>query len=424
MDDFIGGGGYNSGRQTQDQANAKKWMKIVGIILGLLLVAAIGLICLMYYIQTTELKITVDGKSNTKLKNVFIFEGDQIYIPIRVFASYVGYESYSGDYKQYEEDTTKCYVQSQNEVASFSLGSNKIYKTLLDNNNNDYEYFEILMPMYHTQKKIIKNTVTPEDLVVISGGGWMGNLWIHNECVIREIVQNYPNNKIIILPQTVYYTSDELGEKEYRITNEILKKHSNLHIFVRERKSYNFIKQKFEFTGNSDVYLVPDMVLYGKNIITKGKCTGHEKVINVCIREDCESEQENIDDFYEKIKQNYNIRKVSTVIKSPVVLRKRIGELQKSWETFANAEITITDRLHAMLFSVLNGTPCIVLNNKTGKVFGVADWLDDTNMIVRADSLSEVLEKLKRTTIWKHKKYDREKLLNYFEKMAEVIRKD
>ena len=129
-------------------------------------------------------------------------------------------------------------------------------------------------------------------------------------------------------------------------------------------------------------------------------------------------------DDYEKIKQNYNIRKVSTVIKSPVVLRKRIGELQKSWETFANAEITITDRLHAMLFSVLNGTPCIVLNNKTGKVFGVADWLDDTNMIVRANSLSEVLEKLKRTTIWEHKKYDREKLLNYFEKMAEVIRKD
>ena len=87
-------------------------------------------------------------------------------------------------------------------------------------------------------------------------------------------------------------------------------------------------------------------------------------MIYVCIREDCESEQENIDDFYEKIKQNYNIRKVSTVITSPVVLRKRIGELQKSWETFANAEITITDRLHAMLFSVLNGTPCIVLNNK------------------------------------------------------------
>lgn len=71
-----------------------------------------------------------------------------------------------------------------------------------------------MMPMYHTQKEIIKNTVTPEDLVVISGGGWMGNLWIHNECVIREIVQNYPNNKIIILPQTVYYTCDNSNRSD------------------------------------------------------------------------------------------------------------------------------------------------------------------------------------------------------------------
>ena len=288
----------------------------------------------------------------------------------------------------------------------------------------DYEYCEILMPMYYTQKETIKNIVTPDDLVVISGGGWMGNLWIHNEYVIREIVQNYPENKIIILPQTVYYTSDELGEKECRITNEILKKHNNLHIFVRENKSYDFIKQKIEFTEKSDVYLVPDMVLYGKNIKPEGKYDEYEKIINICIREDCESEQENVDDFYKKIKQNYNVRRVSTVIKSPVVLKKRISELQNSWETFASAELTITDRLHAMLFSVLNGTPCIILNNKTGKVFGVADWLADTNMIVKANSLSEVLEKLKRTTIWEHKKYNREKLLKYFEKMADVIRKD
>lgn len=35
-----------------------------------------------------------------------------------------------------------------------------------------------------------------------------------------------------------------------------------------------------------------------------------------------ESEQENIDDFYEKIKQNYNIRKVSTVIKSASCFKK------------------------------------------------------------------------------------------------------
>lgn len=93
MDDFIGSGGYNS-KPTKDQVNAKKWMKIIGIILAVLLVIVIGLIVLMYYIETTELKISIDGKSNTQLKSVFVFDNGKIYIPIRAFASYVGYESY------------------------------------------------------------------------------------------------------------------------------------------------------------------------------------------------------------------------------------------------------------------------------------------------------------------------------------------
>ena len=138
MDDFIGGG-YN--KQTEEQQKAKKWMKIIGIILVLLLLVVIGLLVLMYYIQTTELKISIDTKSNTALKNVLIFEQDKVYIPIRNFASYVGYNSGNGEYKQYSEDLTKCYVESENEIASFGLGSNKIYKILLAG-NNDYEYYE------------------------------------------------------------------------------------------------------------------------------------------------------------------------------------------------------------------------------------------------------------------------------------------
>ena len=142
-DDFIGGQNYN---QTEDQLKAKKWMKWIGIILVLLLVISIALIGVMYYIQSTQLKITVDGASNRNLEDVLIFENGEVYIPIRAFAQYVGYESYSGDYKQYAEDTTKCYVQSANEVASFSLNSNTIYKIVLDG-NNDYEYYEIDEPV-------------------------------------------------------------------------------------------------------------------------------------------------------------------------------------------------------------------------------------------------------------------------------------
>ena len=142
MNDYIGGN-YN---QTEEQKKAKKMMKIIAVILVLLLIACVGLVGLMYYIKMTELKITIDGKPNANLEKVLIFEEDTVYIPIRAFAEYVGYESANGDYKQYSEDTTKCYVQSTNEVASFSLGSNKIYKILLDG-NNDYDYYEIDKPV-------------------------------------------------------------------------------------------------------------------------------------------------------------------------------------------------------------------------------------------------------------------------------------
>lgn len=146
MNDFIGSGGYNNNEPTQQQINAKKWMKIITVIIVLLLLISIGLFALIYYIQATELKITLDGESTSKLKDVLIFENNELYIPIRAISSYLGYNSGNGEYKQYAEDTTKCYVESADEIASFTLGSNKIYKIVLDG-NNDYEYYEIEEPI-------------------------------------------------------------------------------------------------------------------------------------------------------------------------------------------------------------------------------------------------------------------------------------
>lgn len=141
MNDLIG----NNYEPSNEQVNAKKWMKIIGVILVLLLILAIALIVLMYYIQDATLKITLDGKVNKKLQNILLIQEEKVYIPIREFAAYVGYESYSGDYKQYAEDTTKCYVQCAGEIASFTMNSDKMYKLLTA--GEDYEYFTIDEPV-------------------------------------------------------------------------------------------------------------------------------------------------------------------------------------------------------------------------------------------------------------------------------------
>lgn len=132
--------------QTEKQRKTKRTMMIIIIALVILLVIAIILVVAIYNYQTKVLKLRVDNQNQNISNGLFIFEGEDVYVPIRDFASYVGYSSYNGDYKQYVEDTTKCYVQSTNEVASFSLNSNKIYKTILDG-QNDYEYFTIDKPV-------------------------------------------------------------------------------------------------------------------------------------------------------------------------------------------------------------------------------------------------------------------------------------
>ena len=121
------------------------------------------------------------------------------------------------------------------------------------------EYFEILMPMYHTQKKIIKNTVTPEDLVVISGGGWMGNLWIPEELLIQQIIKDFVDKKIVIFPQTIYFDKKIVPFNALiSSANEIFSKCKDITLCVREKKSFEFAINNYL---NIKVIKVPDIAL-------------------------------------------------------------------------------------------------------------------------------------------------------------------
>ena len=65
----------------------------------------------------------------------------------------MGYESYNADYKnRYSEDTTNCYISSTDEIASYSLNSNTMYKKVPQ--NDDYEYFELEDPVRLINNKL------------------------------------------------------------------------------------------------------------------------------------------------------------------------------------------------------------------------------------------------------------------------------
>lgn len=91
----------------------------------------------------------------------------------------------------------------------------------------------------------------PRDwIIVCHGGGNFGDLYPGNQRLRERAARAYPHHRIVVLPQTVYFSDAERLERSLRRLGE----HSDFHLFVRDRVSYQAVKGKL-----ANVYLAPDM---------------------------------------------------------------------------------------------------------------------------------------------------------------------
>lgn len=96
----------------------------------------------------------------------------------------------------------------------------------------------------------------PKDTVIlIMGGGYFGDLWRKAwEYVVNTICQ-YPDNPIVILPQSIHYQSEETLFSD----KELLSRCRHLTICVRDMNSFVFAHEHFR---SHQVLLVPDMAFH------------------------------------------------------------------------------------------------------------------------------------------------------------------
>ena len=259
----------------------------------------------------------------------------------------------------------------------------------------------IEVPLEDTINKIkdiqeIKDKIKKEDIIFIHGGGNLGDLYIREELIRRYIIKKFPDNKIILFPQTIYFSDTEYGRLELIESKKIYNKHKYLTITARERKSFEIMKKEFP---NTNIILTPDIVLSlneVQNLERKG--------IMTCLRSD--NEKYITDDQKEKIfsilNQYYNeFTKVDTIIKGDVEFQKREEILKNFWKSISSSEVVITDRLHGMIFCAITQTPCIVLKNSNYKIEETyKEWLKDLEYIKLIDikeieNLFDIIEELK-----------------------------
>lgn len=205
----------------------KKKKRTTGIILGaiiFLVLIIIGIASYLVYIESTTMKVLLDGQSNDKLKQILLFENDgTIYAPIKEIASYFGYNSYNGEYTQRSEDQSKCYVQSDNEVANFSLGSNNIYKLDLTTGTDNYE------------------NVYVDDPVIAKNG--------------------------------ILYASSEAIEKAFNVSFQYDQDRNRVYIYTLPYliQSYSSTILDYGYTAISEVFANQKAVLQDMLVVTKGE---------------------------------------------------------------------------------------------------------------------------------------------------------
>ncbi len=259
-------------------------------------------------------------------------------------------------------------------------------------------------------------------LIMHHGGGNLGNQWLNEELLHRQLLRDFPNIPTVIFPQTIYYTPDEAGQAEQQKSIPIYNGRKNLTLVARERQSQEIMSSLYPETN---ILLTPDIVL-SATMETFGVKPADRHGVLLCMRSDAErsmsdSERQQILTYLNKCGVPY---RVTDMYSDCLVTKENRGEcVRKKMEEFTGAELAITDRLHGMIFAAITGTPCIAFSNNNHKVRGTYEWIKYLPYIRYAETAEDMRRYLPELLAMQDCKFDNTPLMPYFEKLAQVVRR-
>ncbi len=247
----------------------------------------------------------------------------------------------------------------------------------------------------------VKDYINTEDIILLHGGGNIGDTYVMPEKGRRKVIETFPNNKIIVFPQTAYFEDST----ELEISKKIYNAHPKLVIMARENKSFEFMKKHF---CNAKAYLTPDIVMTLKE--TEDKLRNG---VVLMFRRDKEKtlDNETSDTIHQYVMQHYSTYKFSdmnlgTKIINNISERKRESILEHKFNEIQSAELVITDRLHGMIFSAITETPCVVFASLTHKIEESYKWLQNLEYIQICHDINDLENCIRKATNAKKKVYD------------------
>ena len=233
---------------------------------------------------------------------------------------------------------------------------------------------------------LIKNCIPQNATILITGGGFLGSVWPEEENRVCNIIHDFPENKIIILPQSIYYGSDSNSIELLIKVKNIYNGHKDLTLCVRENYSYDFA---LNVIRHYKVLLMPDFALYLKFEYPKEK----RQDILLCLRNDIEKGNAGLtpDNIKRLFIDDTRFTEVDTYKPYPISQQNSENEISDLVKAFKGAKLVITDRLHGLLYAVITMTPVIAFDNTTNKIRNVYEtWLKDVPYIKFAQKIDQI----------------------------------
>lgn len=254
--------------------------------------------------------------------------------------------------------------------------------------NPQYQLFDVDGWDTFSAVKSLEKQIGKADIIISQGGGNFGSLYEFAEVFRRKILEAFPDNRIIIMPQTVFYSEDEAGKKELSLDKKAIDRCKDITIFARDHRSFELLGEYFGQSAKI-MELHDTVALYRPDSFSGKRGTD----ILLCLRSDKESKlsaEDKFEIFRMSRDTGRDIRITDTCINYEIDPGDRERILTEKFSLWSSVRLVITDRLHGMIFAIITGTPCIVLGNNHHKVLETYKTFRDCPYLRYAEDIGAI----------------------------------
>lgn len=211
----------------------------------------------------------------------------------------------------------------------------------------------------------LQQVVRSSDALLLHGGGNFGDLFSAcNNDLRHKIVRQFPNNTIVVFPQTMVPWTDSTA---WKVSSHIYCKYPRRFLFARDAVTYAAMQRVYA-CANVVVSLVPDMAFWMETppFVANYSASKHDIVwLGRTDKEKRGLDPQNatdalVVDWFGPDAQHPD--PLSGFFEQALYATKRAVRM------LSQGRVVVTDRLHAHIISVIMGIPHVVMDNSFGKI--------------------------------------------------------